>query len=191
MFVIRHSSFVITLMSEKIIRFSVTPPDAAHPDVALWLAVLADARSRLMWALDGLTVEELDAPPIMGRNTIGTILYHTALADLDWIYTNMLTEPFPADVINLFPHHMVDGGNNLTQATGWDLDAYVLRLNTARQKVIEHYSTMDITTFRQLLRRDLDFGTVEMTPEAVICHLAQHEAEHRGEIQMLRGRGPG
>lgn len=39
--------------------------------------------------------------------------------------------------------------------------------------------------FQAVLARGAGDDTVELTPEAILRHLAQPEAEHRGEIQLL------
>ena len=42
-----------------------------------------------------------------------------------------------------------------------------------------------IEAFREALRREEPDWVYEMTPESVLQHLAQHESEHRGEIQLF------
>lgn len=44
---------------------------------------------------------------------------------------------------------------------------------------------MDVEAFRGALRQEEPDWVYEMTPESVLQHLAQHESEHRGEIQLF------
>lgn len=174
-------------MSTHSPRFSVEPVPHCHPAIGLWLAILADARARLHFALRSVQESDLDAPPTVGINTIGTILYHLALTDLNWVYDNLLQEPYPDDVADLFPYPLIDQHEQLSPVTGWSLPAYEQCLAMARAKVHEVFKPMRIDVFRAIVRREEDDGTYEMTPEAVLRHLAQHESEHRGEIQLLIG----
>lgn len=172
-------------MSSALPRFSVEPVADCAPDIGRWLAILKDARKRTQYTLKLLKPEDLDAAPIAGLNTVGTLLYHIALVDLNWVYDNMLQQPYPADVAALFPYPLQHKDERLYAMSGWDLEAYQQRLNAAREKVHEVFKAMNATEFREILRRVQDFGEYEMTPESVLQHLAQHEAEHRGEIQIL------
>jgi uncharacterized damage-inducible protein DinB len=174
-------------MSREVPRFSVEPVPECHPDIGLWLAILNDARERMQFALRGLMLAELDAKPAIGLNTIGTLLYHVALTDLNWVYDNLLKEPYPDDVKHLFPFPLTDEQGRLSVVTGWDLEAYGERLGAARVKVHQIFKQMTVEYFREVVRRDEDYGTYEMTPESILRHLAQHESEHRGEIQLFIG----
>jgi uncharacterized damage-inducible protein DinB len=179
-------------MEKEVPRFSVERVPDCHPEIGLWLAILNDARERMQFALRGLTLAELDAKPAIGLNTIGTLLYHVALTDLNWVYDNLLKESYPDDVVHLFPFPLTNGQGRLSIVTGWDLEAYQHRLVAARTKVHQVFKRMTIEHFQEVIRRVEDYGTYEMTPESILRHLAQHESEHRGEIQLfvsvLRGQ---
>jgi uncharacterized damage-inducible protein DinB len=172
-------------MTNPLPRFSVEPIADCDPEIGRWLAILDDARKRTRYTLKLPKPEDLDAAPIVGLNSIGTLLYHIALVDLDWIYTNMLQQPYPADVAALFPYPLQQKDERLYVMSGWDLEAYQQRLSAARAKVHEVFKAMSGAEFRGILRRVQDYGEYEMTPESVLQHLAQHEAEHRGELQIL------
>jgi uncharacterized damage-inducible protein DinB len=174
-------------MTDPVIRFSVQRVPNCPPDIGLWLAILKDARERLNETFDYLAPSDLDAPPPIGQNTIGTLYYHVALADLNWVYDNMLMQPYPEDIAALFPYPLTDEHGRLSVVSGWDIDAYRLRLNAARAKVFEVFQAMSDADFRAILQRTESFGDYEMTPESVLRHLTQHEAEHRGEIQLFIG----
>ncbi len=172
-------------MRDPIPRFSVERVQDCAPDIGLWLGILRDARKRTQYALRLLQPEDLDAPPAVGINTIGTILYHMALSDLNWVYDNWLQQPYPEDVAPLFPYPLLDEQDHLYRVTGWTLDMYQQRLDAARAKVEEVFISLTEMELVEVLRRAQSFGVYEMTPESVLQHLTQHEAEHRGEFQLL------
>ena len=181
-----------SFMSENIPRFQVNVVPDCHPDIGRWLGILDDTRKRLQFTLRSVQESDLDAPPPIGINTIGTILYHIAMADLNWLYDNLLQQPYPADIMSLFPYPIANEHDHLYPVRGWDLQAYQQRLSVARAKVHEVFKPMTIEAFRGVLRREEPDWVYEMTPESVLQHLAQHESEHRGEIQLfvtaLRGQ---
>lgn len=174
-------------MTQKIPRFSVEWVADCDPVVGLWLAVLDDARDRMLYALKSVQEADLDRTPSVGINTIGMILYHVALTDLNWVYDNLLKEPYPADIGALFPHPLTDADDNLYPVQGWGMQDYLDRMAAARIKVHQVFKAMSLETFRALVLREESYGTYEMTPESILRHLAQHESEHRGEIQLFVG----
>ena len=173
------------MAEKKIPRFSVEPVPDCHPVIGYRLAMLDDARSRLDFALREVRDMDLDRTPPVGVNTIGTILYHIAITDLVWVYENMLQKPYPDDIAELFPHPIRNEDDLLYPLRGWTLEDYRKRLEAARAKVHEVFLPMTVEDLREIILREEPSRIYEMTPEAVLYHLAQHESEHRGEIQLF------
>ena len=151
-----------------------------------WLNVLAVSRRRLLRTVAGLTERELDAPPPVGVNTIGTLLYHVAGADLLWIYQNWLQQPFPADLADLFPAEMWDAEDFLARMRGRPLEDYLHRLEAGRAKVLDFYRGLTLAQLYAVeWRTGWDGNEYDVSPWYMIIHLTQHEAEHRGQIDFI------
>jgi len=137
--------------------------------------------------LEGLAPEHLDAGA--GGNTIGTILYHLALIEADWLFAEILEEEFPPAIKSLLPVEDRDHQGVLTQVSGGSLEQHLARLSGVRDILLDR--------LRQLTDKDLhrvrSFPNYDASPAWVLHHLAQHEAEHRGElagiISALPARG--
>jgi hypothetical protein len=56
------------------------------------------------------------------------------------------------------------------------------RLDVVRDHLLAAYRGMSLAEFRRVR----DFPDYYVTPEGVLHHLIQHEAEHRGQIGLLR-----
>ena len=115
-------------------------------------------------------------------SSIGTILYHMADIEADWLYVEVLEQAIPPDVAALFPYATRDEQGQLTQVQGHRLEQHLRRLETVRGLLLGVYQSMDLSDFRRL--RSL--ANYDVTPEWVLHHLMQHEAEHRGQIGALR-----
>ena len=99
-------------------RWTLEPLPGCPEAVAYDLRRLENARNRTLEAVQGLTQAQLDTPPEGGGNTIGTLLYHVAATEVDWLYAEILTEDFPADVVALFPIDVRDESEGLSPVTG-------------------------------------------------------------------------
>ena len=88
----------------------------------------------------------------------------------------------PDDILTLFPLEHRDAAGNLTPASGYSLAQHLQRLVFVRSRLVEIFQSMESAEFRRV-RSLPDY---DVTPEWILHHLAQHEAEHRGQIIGLR-----
>lgn len=165
----------------------MVPVEGCDPIVGAALWVMQDCRRRTLRELESVRDEWLDAVPPMGHNTLGTILYHMAAAEVGWLYDDLLKKPFPPDLKALFPTDDRDEQGMLARLKGSPLSAYLDRLAIAREHFISEYKAMSVEDFRRL--REITYWTGEthwLTAEFILYHLVNHDAEHRGEITMIR-----
>lgn len=155
---------------------------STEPEIGRWLWAFQDARQRTMGYLNDLTQPTIDWVPPDTASSIGTVLYHLALIEADWLYTEVLEQAYPPEVTALFPYNHRDGQGHLTQVQGLSLDQHLDRLATVRQLVLSTFQQMSIQEFRRV-RTLPDY---DVTPEWVLHHLMQHEAEHRSQLGALR-----
>ena len=170
----------MTAMKQRII----TPAEARDQDNARWLWALAETRGRTKRMVEGLTVEQLDYLPPEFQNSIGTLLYHIALIEADYLCIDVLgRDDYLPDLKAVLPLPDRDGFGRLSVVTGVSLDEHLSRLDLVRAQAI--------SVFRELTREQLDTARelpewgYTISPAWTLHHLMQHEAEHRGEIGSL------
>ncbi len=147
---------------------------------ALWM--LEDARRRTMEALQNLKDGEIDSKPAGFENSIGSLLYHIAAIEADWLFADILVVSYPEWLTEWFPFDVREEGGVLTPVTGFTVAQHVKRLAFVRNRFVEAIAGMDDEGYRRENRTPS--GVV--TPEWALHHLRQHEAEHRGQIQSVR-----
>jgi uncharacterized damage-inducible protein DinB len=170
--------------SEEKERLVVEPYLSETPEIGRWLWALQDARQRTLRELGRQTSGMIDWAPPGHESTIGTVLYHLADIEADWLYVEVLEQPLPPEVAALFAYPTRDGQGALTQVTGFSLEAHLRRLEIVRGLLLGVFQPMGLGEFR----RARTLPQYEVTPEWVLHHLMQHEAEHRGQIGNLRER---
>jgi uncharacterized damage-inducible protein DinB len=162
---------------------SVEPLSGYAPTIGRWLWLLEDTRRETKEALTGLVPVALDWTPHQGENSIGSLLYHIALIELDWLYREVLEDqPWPEEVKPLFAVAVRGAQGRLSPLQGETLDHHLHRLDLVRTHLLASFRGMTIPEFRRLRH----FPEYRVTPEWVLHHVIQHEAEHRGHIQLLR-----
>jgi hypothetical protein len=78
-------------------------PIAEDAEVGRWLSAMEDARWRTLRELEGLPHRAVDWTLPGGGNSIGTLLYHVAVIEADWLFEEILGgegSPWPQE---LFP----------------------------------------------------------------------------------------
>ena len=153
-------------------------------EIGQWLWALQDTRQRTMEELDSVSPAMIDWLPPDNESSIGTILYHIAGIEADWLYVEVLEHSLPSEVAGLFPYPARDEQGYLTQIQGDSLAVHLKRLETVRGLLLAVFQQMDLAEFRRV-RSLPDY---DVTPEWVLHHLMQHEAEHRSQIGALQTR---
>jgi len=96
----------------------------------------------------------------------------------------VLEQSLPTEVAALFTYPTRDKQGQLTQIQGISLAEHRKRLETVRSLLLDVYQPMELAEFRRV--RALPY--YDVTPEWVLHHLMQHEAEHRSQFAALRDR---
>jgi uncharacterized damage-inducible protein DinB len=158
-------------------------PIADDPEVGRWLAAMEDCRRDTLAALVSVADDSMDVLPGDSDNSLGSLLYHVALVEADWLLADIFgegdaTEAEPA----LLPFTDRDDGGHLTHVPGQLLDEHLERLAAVRVILLDRLRPMPSEDFHRVRGRE----HFDVTPAWVVHHLLQHEAEHRSEIVRLR-----
>jgi uncharacterized damage-inducible protein DinB len=135
--------------------------------------------------LEGLTDEWLDIEPPMGHNTLASILYHMASTEIYWLYT-VLQQDVPADMLEIFPDDDREESGNLARLKVVSVKDYLEKMRVARNRFVETYKEMPAKEYHRPRGIQNWMGEIDqITPERVLYHLVNHDAEHRGELMMI------
>ena len=158
-------------------------PIADDPEVGRWLAALEDGRRDTLKELDGVTPAMIDWYPDAPLNSIGSLLYHVALVEADWVIAEILElADYPPAITRFLPWADRHDDGHLWRADGQGLVTHLDRLAGVRAFVLERLGPMTNEDFHRV--RQLD--AYDVAPDWAIHHILQHEAEHRSHIAWLR-----
>ena len=91
-------------------------------------------------------------------------------------------QPFPPELERLLAYDVRDEQGQLTRVESESLDELLSRLQIIRVQLLNVFKGISVEEFYRP-RRNEDYI---VTPEWALHHLMQHEAEHRGQIGLLR-----
>ena len=174
----------------KIVReiLLVNPLPGYEPEIGRSLWALEDTRRRTKETLAGFPSSLIDWKATPDGSSLGTLLYHVAAIEMDWLYTEILEQSsFPPEVDSLLAYDVRDDQGRLTPVEGFTFESHLQRLDATREIFLTALQPMSLTEFRRLRA----FERYEVTPEWVIHHLIQHEAQHRGQIEALHAQYAG
>ncbi|KYC94282.1 DinB family protein [Heyndrickxia sporothermodurans] len=149
-------------------------------EIGRWLWCLEDVRRTIKQRLSGISQSDLDTK-IDERQTIGSLLYHIALIEADWLYEEVLCTEWDPEIRELFPFECRSDDDSLAHIEGQSLEAHFDRLNKVREVFLSHFRTMDLIDWR----KPMVLEKYDVTPEWVVYHLIEHESHHRGQIFQL------
>ena len=156
--------------------------DGYVPEIGRALWALEETRRRTKSVLKNIAPAAIDWLPPHGGNRIGTLLYHIAEIEMDWLHVEVLQCALPPEVQALFPYKVSDAQSPLTEILGLGLDEHLRRLDATRAIFLRTFREMTLEDVHRPRRLD----SYDVTPEWVVYHLIQHESEHRGQIAQMR-----
>ena len=156
-----------------------------EPLVGRYLTMLADCRSLTIEAIKAMRYDLLYWRRNEFDSNISDLLYHIALVEADWLFVDVLQRTIPPELNRHLAYEDRDAQGRLIHIGTEELEASLERLQNVRSVLNREYSGMDLAEFRRLRKS----GQREVSPEWVLHHLLQHEAEHRGQINLLKRLG--
>jgi uncharacterized damage-inducible protein DinB len=161
----------------------ILEPIADHAEVGRWLSAMEDGRRDTLRELVDVDDAMVDRRVVDELNTIGTLLYHVALVEADWLLDDIFGDraAWPSDVL---PFGDRDPKGVLTEVRGESLAEHLGRLASVRTLFLGRMRPMTVEDFHTPRARE----RYDVSPAWVLHHLLQHEAEHRAHIAWLRDR---
>jgi uncharacterized damage-inducible protein DinB len=160
-------------------------PELPAPISHSW-AEFQKARDDTKHAVSGLSPSELVWRPHSRSNSIGMLLLHIAAVELDWMVRDVGRQQIDP---RLAQHLLLeDAGSSPTLGDPGEqpLEWFVDKLDETRditRRILGTLTEADLTSWRGADRPGVHY---ELQVGWILAHLIQHEAAHRGQIQMLK-----
>lgn len=167
-------------------RCRIDPPPGMDREVGILFAYLEQARLLTRDSIAGLSQATLDATRPAFPNSIGKLIAHIAAAEFHWIHRVALGEPGIQSANPTWNDAPLDGPA-FAALHGHDIAFYLALLDEARAKTEAacwRLENGDLELEREVRHRGPGHTC---TIRYAFWRLIDHEAHHRGQIDMLLG----
>ncbi len=168
----------------------IGPLQGYSPHIGTFVSMLNWMRNSVLRATENLSQQELDYLQDSKSNTIGALLLHLAATEVVYqdLTFNSLKDFSDANKKKWgVPLGLGEEGRK--QIKGNDLKYYVTALQEVREKTLAELKKRDDKWFAEI--DPSFFGNQPTNNYCKWFHVCEHEANHRGQITMIRKRLPG
>lgn len=172
-------------------EINIIGPRAGYStQLGTFVSMLDWMRASVIRAVDGLTQAELDYLLDPQSNTIGALLMHLAATEV--VYQDLTLyglKDFSASNKSKWGFAMGLGDEGRKQIKGNNLDYYLSALKEVREKTLTEFKKRDDKWLAEV--DPSFFGNKPTNNYCKWFHVCEHEANHRGQMTVIRKRLPG
>jgi len=168
----------------------IGPIEGYSPQIGIFISMLNWMRDSVIRASKGLTQEELDFLMDPKANTIGAMLLHLAATEV--VYQDLTfygLKDFSDENKKKWNVPMTLGEEGRKQIKAHNLDYYLSALQEAREKSLAEFKKRDDKWLAEVDPHF--FGNKPTNNYCKWFHVCEHEANHRGQITLVKKRLPG
>jgi uncharacterized damage-inducible protein DinB len=166
-------------------RHSLSPADGVTPGIGFCLSGMDEVRDQLREAVVGLTDEQIARRAVRGAHSIGALVMH--IGEAEWVWMQCV----------ISGHELTDEDR---RQPFWDVlvdaDAFALRgysaqycldvIDAIRAETRRLLASFGEDDLDRIYSHTRDGRTREVSLRWVLHHLTDHEAQHKGQILMLK-----
>ena len=168
----------------------IGPREGYSSQIGILVSQMEWIRESVILATKGLSQTQLDFLVDSKSNTIGALLMHLAATDV--IYQDLTfnkLQDFSPENKTKWGVAMGLGDEGRKQIKGHNLDYYVSALTEVRETTLKEFKKRDDKWFAEVDPHF--FGDLPTNNFCKWFHVCEHEANHRGQMTVIRKRLPG
>lgn len=168
----------------------IGPREGYSLQIGIMVSQMAWIRESVIRATKGLTQAELDFLVDSKSNTIGALLLHLGATDViyqDLTFNNL--QDFSQENKIKWGVAMELGDEARKQIKGHNLDYYISAITEVREITLKEFKKRDDKWFSTV--NPEGFYDLPTNNFCMWFHVCEHEANHRGQMTVIRKRLPG
>jgi hypothetical protein len=169
----------------------VGPKKGYSPQIGTLVSMMAFMRAQVLSSVKGMSVKDLDFLLDEKANRIGAMLLHLVAVEKFYqanTFDGLAGDKIPEAWKEQWGPAMELGDPGRKAIQGHDLDYYLNQLNETREKTLSEFRKRDDAW---LMGVDKTWGWGPTNNYCKWFHVTEHEANHNGQIKLLKSRLPG
>ncbi len=169
----------------------VGPKKGFSPEIGTLTSMMAFMRSQVLHSVKGMSQQDLDFLLDAKANRIGALLNHLAVVEAFYqlnTFEGISAKQMPEAFKEKWSVPQALGDPAREAIKGHSLDFYLNLLNDTREKTLAEFRKRDD---KWLMAVDKEWPWGPTNNYCKWFHVTEHEANHNGQIKLLKGRLPG
>jgi uncharacterized damage-inducible protein DinB len=153
--------------------------------IGFYLGGLDEVREQLKEGLAGMTSEHIGRRAVAGAHPIGALVLHIGEAEWWWIQCVIAGRKLSDDDRRVSHWDVLEDPDGFA-AKGYSAQYCLDAIDEIRKRTLEHLGSFSDDDLDRLFEFERRGKTTEVSLRWVLHHLTDHEAQHKGQILMLK-----
>jgi len=166
-------------------QVTLKPIEGVPPGIGNYLSGMAEVREQLRDSVSGLSTEKLHQKLMPETHSIAQLILHCGEAEWWWIQCVVAGGEVDEELKQtVFWDVLEEDGEPPADLTAEGCISEVDRISQMSRELFSAYSDEDLDKF--YVRERKDGSRTEFSLRWILHHLIDHEAQHKGQILMLK-----
>lgn len=167
------------------VRDDLLPAEGFTPGIGYFVSGLEDVRVQLREAVSSLSEEQVGARAVTGAHPIGALVLHIGEAEWWWIQCNIAGGEMTDDDRRMAHWDVLDDPDGFA-AKGYSAQYCLDAVDGISARTREYLKTLTDEDLDRIFSFEKRDKTIEVSLRWTLHHLIDHEAQHKGQILMLK-----
>jgi len=154
-------------------------------EIGFYLGGMEEVREQLREAVEGMSDDHVRRPAIPGAHAIGALVLHIGEAEWYWLQC-VVSGQKVSDQIRCAPYWDVLKDPQGFSEKGYSAEFCLNEIKKLREQTHETLAAFKDSDLERIFSIDRRGETHERSLRWILHHLIDHEAQHKGQILMLK-----
>jgi uncharacterized damage-inducible protein DinB len=154
-------------------------------EVGFYLSGMEEVREQLREAVAGMSEDHIGHPAIPGAHSIGALVLHIGEAEWYWMQC-VISGQKVTDQIRSAPYWDVLKDPDGFAGRSYSVEFCLNEIKQLREQTYEILSRFNDSDLERIFSFERRGETIEPSLRWILHHLIDHEAQHKGQILMLK-----
>jgi uncharacterized damage-inducible protein DinB len=155
------------------------------PEIGFYLAGMEEVREQLCESIAGLSGEQIGRPAFAGAHALGALVLHIGEAEWYWMQMVVTGHKLNDDDRRAACWDVLDDPEGF-HAKGYSGEFCLNEIKRIREQTINTLSSFNDSDLERIFSIERRGEKREQSLRWILHHLIDHEAQHKGQILMLK-----